>query len=304
MNPCPVCAQPKIVMEGHHPKKDMLAFRCTCCGEFYLDALAVGAVRGLPMRDRYLISASIRSESDAGRMMEIVGDDLPRLRDAAPRWRSPFEGVDRLLLLMAARTESILGPVHIDQEVDFPMICALGPGEVNELLSLGRALGLIHAHLPAFTTEGLRRVDMLRATQPDSRQAFVAMWFDPDLDAAWREGFEPGIEAAGYFRAVRVDAIEHNEKVDDRIIAELRRSGLVVADFTGQRGGVYFEAGYARGLGTPVIWTCREDWTDRLHFDTRQYNHIVWKEPADLRQQLADRIAATVLPRGWTGARP
>ena len=31
-----------------------------------------------------------------------------------------------------------------------------------------------------------------------------------------------------------------------------------------------------------------------IHFDTQQYAHIVWKDAADLRKQLADRIAAVI----------
>lgn len=88
---------------------------------------------------------------------------------------------------------------------------------------------------------------------------------------------------------------EHNEKIDDRIIAEIRQSSLIVADFTGQRGGVYFEAGFAKGLGIPVIWTCHEDGVENLHFDTRQYNHIVWESPEDLKTKLINRISATLL---------
>jgi nucleoside 2-deoxyribosyltransferase len=124
------------------------------------------------------------------------------------------------------------------------------------------------------------------------------MSFSEELSNAWLEGFKPGVEAGGYFTAVRVDQVQHNDKIDDRIVAEIRRSGLVVADFTGQRGGVYFEAGYALGLGIPVIWTCRNDDVSDLHFDTRQYNHLVWEKPADLKLKLANRIAATVLPVG------
>ncbi|MBK6422872.1 MAG: hypothetical protein IPF77_11770 [Gemmatimonadetes bacterium] len=121
----------------------------------------------------------------------------------------------------------------------------------------------------------------------------MAMWFAPELEAAWSEGFAPGITDAG-FSPVRVDLVEHNGKICDRIIAEIRRSGLLVADFTGQRGGVYFEAGYAMGLGIPVIWTCRHDDASKLHFDTRQYNHIIWQTPQELREKLRDRILATV----------
>ena len=61
--------------------------------------------------------------------------------------------------------------------------------------------------------------------------------------------------------------IEHSGKIDDRIIAEIRTAGLVVADFTGSRGGVYYEAGFASGLGIPVIWSCREDHLDQLYWN-------------------------------------
>ena len=35
----------------------------------------------------------------------------------------------------------------------------------------------------------------------------------------------------------------------------------------GARGGVYFEAGFALGLGKTVFLTCREDRTKAVHFD-------------------------------------
>ena len=92
---------------------------------------------------------------------------------------------------------------------------------------------------------------------------------------------------------MRVDAVEHNDKIDDRIVLEIRRSGLLVADVTGHRPGVYFEAGLAMGLGLPVVWTVRDDDLDKVHFDTRQYNHIVWNTPADLASKLRNRILAT-----------
>jgi nucleoside 2-deoxyribosyltransferase len=91
--------------------------------------------------------------------------------------------------------------------------------------------------------------------------------------------------------------IEHNDKICDRILAEIRLAQVVVADFTGQRSGVFFEAGYALGLGRHVIWMCREAEFERLreHFDTRQYAHISWTDAEDLHHKLSDRIRATVL---------
>jgi len=62
---------------------------------------------------------------------------------------------------------------------------------------------------------------------------------------------------------------EHINKIGDEIISQIRRSKFLIADFTGHRGGVYFEAGLAMGLGLLVFWTCRRDDLDKLHFDIR-----------------------------------
>ena len=86
--------------------------------------------------------------------------------------------------------------------------------------------------------------------------------------------------------------MHHNEKTCDRILAEIRRSQLVVADVTDHKQGVYFEAGFALALGRLVIWTCLEDAIKDAHFDTRQYPHLLWSDAADLRSKLAQRIQA------------
>jgi nucleoside 2-deoxyribosyltransferase len=71
-----------------------------------------------------------------------------------------------------------------------------------------------------------------------------------------------------------------------KIITEIKNSRFIIADVTHQRAGVYFEAGYALGLGLPVIWSVRDDDLNNVHFDTRQYNHIVWESEAHLSEQL------------------
>ena len=129
----------------------------------------------------------------------------------------------------------------------------------------------------------------------DSSQAFVAMWFNDSMDEAFDNGVRLAIADAGY-SPLRIDRKPDINKIDDEIIAEIRRSRFLVADFThgdnGARGGVYFEAGFAHGLGIPVIYMCRGDMVDKLHFDTRQYAHIVWNTPEELRDGLKNRIIA------------
>jgi hypothetical protein len=129
---------------------------------------------------------------------------------------------------------------------------------------------------------------------PVHGRCFVAMAFRDSLLEAYTEGIHAAIKKDCGFEAVRMLELEHNDKICDRIIVEIRKAQFVVADFTFHRGGVYFEAGFAHALGRPVIWTCRADGFDELHFDTRQFNHIAWNTPADLRLKLADRIRGTI----------
>ncbi len=147
------------------------------------------------------------------------------------------------------------------------------------------------------TVTGFARLSELDGARGDSARAFVAMWFDNSTSEAWVQGLRPAIRAAGY-EPIRMDEQHHANKICDEIVAEIKRSRFVVADFTqgkdGARGGVYYEAGLAHGLGIQVIFTCHTDCMDKLHFDTRQYNHIEWNETADLREQLTARISAVV----------
>ena len=76
--------------------------------------------------------------------------------------------------------------------------------------------------------------------------------------------------------------------------SKIKESRFLIADVTEQRQAVYFEAGYAMGIGLPVIWTCKESDIKKCCFDTRQYNHIFWKDAEDLRTQLKERILATI----------
>jgi nucleoside 2-deoxyribosyltransferase len=126
---------------------------------------------------------------------------------------------------------------------------------------------------------GWQEFDRLsRKRQSTGRRGFVAMWFGDEIDPAWTDGFKPAIEEAR-FDAYRMKEDIHSERIDARIVAAIRESRFVVADATGARTAVYYEAGFADGLGEPVIWTCRKDRAEDMSFDTRQYLHILWDDP-------------------------
>lgn len=143
--------------------------------------------------------------------------------------------------------------------------------------------------------DGWSRLGELRTKliSPENN-VFVAMWFNPEMETIYQKAIGPAIDECGY-KAIKINNVEHNNKIDDEIIAAINRSKFIICDFTGHRGGVYYEAGYAKGLGLPVIWMCKKTAIDELHFDTRQFNHIVWESEEDLKVKLINRIRATIL---------
>lgn len=229
------------------------------------------------------------------------------IMDAKQRRNLPVhERADRLLQYIGDQTEDIGDRVPLTvPDMSNTAIAAWSESveqrEVETLLEYLAEQGWIKSGTEykhnTLTVEGYARLAELEKANVESSRGFVAMWFDDSLKEAWEKGIKLGIKDAGY-KPVRIDQKEHINKIDDEIIAEIRRSRFVVADFTqgkdGARGGVYYEAGFAHGLGIEVIFTCKKDKLKKVHFDTRQYNHIDWETPGELRKRLAARISAVI----------
>ncbi len=147
----------------------------------------------------------------------------------------------------------------------------------------------------SLSAKGWIELERIAKSSGKSSNVFVAMWFDPSRKTFF-EAMNTAIRIAGY-TPIRIDLVEHVNRIDDEIIAQIRQSRFLVADLTGQRNGVYFEAGLMLGLGRPVIWVCQKKELDQVHFDTRQYNTIDYTGENDLRTRLHFRIEA-ILGRG------
>ena len=148
------------------------------------------------------------------------------------------------------------------------------------------------------TINGIKRLESL-SRNTESKQCFVAMWLDESMNDMYNKAIKPAIKEMGY-RPLRIDRKPHINKIDDELIEEIKKSRFIIADFSygndGIRGSVYYEAGFAKGLNIPIIFTCRKEDVKNLHFDTRQYNHIIWenKNLEDLKKKLKDSIGANI----------
>lgn len=145
------------------------------------------------------------------------------------------------------------------------------------------------------TPKGLGKIEKHRINT-QATQAFVAMWFSKNMDSVYEKAIKPAIKDCGY-EVYRVnDDKSHSDQITNKIIAEIKNSKFLIADFThdeeGARGGVYFEAGFAMGLGIPVLWTIRKDDVSKMHFDTNHYPHIIWETEEQLKSDLEEAILA------------
>lgn len=125
-------------------------------------------------------------------------------------------------------------------------------------------------------------------------QAFVAMSFAPEMAEA-EAAIIRGVAAAGY-EPILVKYEEFTDGIMDRILAGIRRSRFMVADFTENKAGVYYEAGCGQGLGLTVVGTCRGADIPSLHFDVKHLNMIPWAPDAldKFSERIAQRIRAVV----------
>lgn len=279
---------------------------CPRCGRYSASKSVIEWVKSEDFaHKRPILCGQLRIADERGVELELTRANVETIVDAAPIPRNPADLLDRVLLRFAqtARPFTAMVTIHPDEHLSFFLP---RPHELFGILDALADEGYIRNRAKApdgwsgfMEMRGWQRVQEIQSLVSHSWRAFVAMSFAPELAESWTEGIKPALQEAGY-TGVRVDEVEHLGKIDDQIIAELRQCGLVVADFTLHRAGVYFEAGYAMGRGVPVIMTCREDQVAKAHFDTRQYNHLVWTSPDDLRTKLLNRIRATLPARRST----
>jgi hypothetical protein len=121
--------------------------------------------------------------------------------------------------------------------------------------------------------------------------AFIAMAMDPNdpsledvLDAIKDGASKCGITAE------RIDEASSNEPITVRMLTAIEIAEFVVVDLTNARPNVFYEAGYAQGLGKTPIYLARKG-TD-IPFDVKDYPVIFYPNMRDLKTSLAERLSA------------
>lgn len=318
-------------------------YMCKRCGHIRLTEEAAsdfGSER-FSEQDKTILTIAFRQDWERrgkrNRTEELSLDDLYRMI-AQFHHLDPIEKMDNALMTLDKLSRYVGEPLNINQIEDYPLYYCQQPEEFIAicLLLLREGFTSVPDQLNlqkniTITAKGYQRLRQIQRPNKDSTQCFVAMWFTPEMNEVFLEAIKPAIEyinpgqAKPRFEAVKIDNVEHVNDINDEIIAQIRRSRFMVCDLSGYRGGVYFEAGFAYGLGLEVIYTCGKDWAkeellsdasgekvrflfdssghkvdvrkEGVHFDLAHRNRIEW-EPTkldDFRKRLENRIKAVIV---------
>lgn len=311
---CPIC-------ELENTKEirgtgDNSSYECERCGKFNMTGTLAATINHQfkSTDDRWKLSHWLRNAGSKN--MEQFLDTANIKPILERRLPSLVEQFDLLLKWLAAQSEDFGKPVIVTPDYDFVTIGARSTEGFRFVLTtlISRNwLSIINiptvkvyrrgqsaVYNPSESSNikiealGWEQIEQLQHHQPSYRKAFIAMKFDnSELDQIVRDYFKPATAEAG-FELLRLDDNPAAGLIDNKMRVEIRNADFVIADLTHDNLGAYWEAGYAEGLGKPVIYTCEKaKFIEKpTHFDTNHHLTIFWD--ASNPQKAAEELTATI----------
>ncbi|WMT71362.1 hypothetical protein [Bradyrhizobium sp. Ash2021] len=308
---CIVCGAPNATMRG----SGNLETKCGRCGTFTLTATAMTTLPGMLgtdiIRRSKMSHALRRAQASPG-----FGDTQIRDADLASYWSlerlpDPVEAAQNLVLWLGEQQNFLHQYATPDREmlaaqIGLPIDPNGGAASAfGWLFSMFEkrgwfrtAQGTANQLQIQLTPEGWEQYAALSRKREDSRNAFMAMKFgDADLDLMVEDYFKPAVSRTG-FTLKKLSDEQPAGLIDNQIRAALLASRFVIADLSHANLGAYWEAGYAEGLGRPVIYTCeRSAWDkNKTHFDTSHMVTVIWEKAkaTEAGKLLTSTIRATL----------
>ena len=318
---CPLCSSfcEKESCEG------CTIFVCEKCGRLQIDcsSLVLSEEQKLILRNYY----RSLDYKDPKRLIVLNSKNIDDILSNIYYPKNIVEKVDNVLAYFVNQTKTFGQLIQIPpkEELLTPLFCT-SVDELNRIINylLSEKFLTFPVRTPEsperyiVTMEGLKYYQeyekKLLNNKNQSKQCFVAMWFNdkeepkryrPDMQNIYFVAIKPAIEFEERYTSIKIDNVEHCNDINDEMVSQIRKSRFMVADLTGYRGGVYWEAGFAEGLGIPVIYTCHKQWLESnkalniegVHFDLNHRSMILWEEDNldEFKQKLINRISAIIV---------
>jgi hypothetical protein len=309
---CPVCKSDLIPDNGQYPPKtgDRQHYECPQCGGYSLSRSIADDLASILKNDNkkiailsHAICKMQRNQRfpylDSYLVELILQNSLPSLTEQINNlilWLGEKTSPGKTESLHSSTHRSIIGAMNLE---GFVLVVK---HLIDTRLIEGNPIsnrGIFFQVDAALTFDGWNYFDQLNRGAMTSRKAFMAMKFgDAELDWILNQCFKPAVAATG-FELYRLDEVPKAGLIDDRLRVEIRTSRFLISDLTHENAGAYWEAGYAEGLGKPVIYTCKKNKfeSQKTHFDTNHHLTVIWdKDQPELAIDQLKAIIRATLP--------
>lgn len=312
---CPVC------LNAHGTKfrelradYDSTSFECEVCGKFRIARPALVTYfhpdrPHLSAMQRAALSHRLRS----GQSDEVVPLISMRwIQETLPSLRPPSPAIQVANLIREIGDHvANSGEPYIPQPATVSVTGAINLRALNDIIRQLSGKGLIFdAGQVEKLVDGVRQIymnsydltlDGWEVYESESRgkfagnYGFLAMKFnDAVLSPFMNEIVKPALKKEIGYELVDMLNVARAGIIDNIMRAQIRDAAFVVVDLTHDNFGAYWEAGYAEGLGKPVIYVCETAKFERAktHFDVNHCTTVLWErdEPKDF----VDNLIATL----------
>ena len=286
---------------------------CSNCGKY---KIAHQALKLIPneLKDNYfykkhIMSGYIREMTDNGAHLDIINvNNFTNLinNDTIPK--TIIEKSDKLLLHILRKSKHMFDEIKVSSNQ--PAIAyARTEAEFTSNFEALKQFGYINyskvtvfteddedeiAMRCSLTIQGIKRAQLIEKDASAVKQCYVGMWCEDGRMHIYDNYISTALMESGYSPVIIPEKEPSNDSFDE-IILEIRKSKFVIIDLSGHRPNVYYEGGFAYGLGKEIIYICKEDSLDEKHFYISHNNILFWQDGNDLYTKLKHRILATIV---------
>jgi hypothetical protein len=280
---CPICDE---MYASSSPPEESTHYQCMRCGEFILTRTARSTLKALletTPNGRTILSYNVRKMQGSEppildhRIIKAILTNcgLPSLTDQE----------NNLIFYLGSNSSPGI-QVPMEFSLLYGVLGSISGAGIEFVIAHLKESGLLtHTQDQSFkqililTMKGWERYEGILRGHIDSKKAFMAMPFNNSiLDEVYKR-FKAAVAQTG-FDLQRIDERPKAGLIDDRLRVEITTSRFLIAELTEGNEGAYWEAGFAEGLGKPVIYTCKKAYFNqtRTHFDTNHHLTVLWEE--------------------------
>jgi hypothetical protein len=283
-------------VSGPYENRDAAEFECDVCGHYAVSRSALISVldkdyQPMTFLRRAVLSHRIRSANDAGRFPDMLMTyEIEAFLADDPKLPSAAQQATNIIRFIG----NIVAGTGVNIEMLLPSFSAsVGSPSRSFAVSLAYELkqrGLVTGYeIPSpsnpgnmqdvsLTLPGWEVYEAERKGQTSGNYGFIALETGHEsLEPLIKDHIKPSLADIGY------DLVDYRDIskagiIDNILRVQIRDSAFVLVDLTHDNRGAYWEAGYAEGLGKPVLYICEKSKFEgnSTHFDTNHCTTVQW----------------------------